>query len=131
MFKYIRTYLLCLSDGTIKPIRARTFHRNGPRSSRVWPEEQIYDDRVEEQLMFIPTRYEYNDAPMKKILLYNNFGSWMVDVGQIEFSSKHCPVNRCIITKNKSEGSIVDAIVFRNEYSRPNHRKTDNQVIRI
>lgn len=131
MSKYIRTYLLCLSDGTIKPTRARTSHKNGARSSRVWPEEQIDDDRVEEQLMFVPTRYEYNNALMKTILLYNDFSSWMVDVGQIEFLSKHCPVNRCIITKNKSEGPIVDAIVFRNEYSRPKHRKTYNQVIRI
>lgn len=120
-----------MSDGTIKPTRARTFHKNGARSSKVWPEEYLDDDRVEEQLMFVPTRYEYNDALMKKILLYNNFNSWMVDGGQIEFFSKNCPVNRCIITKKKSEGPIVDAIVFRNEYSRPNHRKTYNQVIRI
>lgn len=112
----------------MRPTRARVSPRGSARSSSVWPEELIAEDRVEEQLMFIPPHYDHDNALTKKILLYNDFGGWAVDVGQTEFLSKRCPVNRCAITTKKSEGPIVDAIVFRNEFSRPNHRKTGKQV---
>jgi len=102
--------------------------RSGLRLSQVWPEEQIDDDRVEEQLMFVPPHYEYNNAPIKSILLYNDITEWMVDSGQNEFILKDCPVNRCTITTDKSKISKVNSILFRNKFSHPGHIKTGKQV---
>lgn len=98
------------------------------RTSRVWPEEQIDSDRVEDQLMFIPPRYQYDNAPIKTILLYNNLNNWKVNAGQGEFVSNKCPVNRCAIATNQSEASSADAIIFRNEFTYPGRRNTDLQV---
>ncbi|XP_015378928.1 PREDICTED: glycoprotein 3-alpha-L-fucosyltransferase A-like [Diuraphis noxia] len=117
-------------DGTIKPTNARLFSsRSSSKLSQVWPKEQIDgDDRVEEQLMFVPPHYNYNNAPIKSILLYNNINEWVVNSGQDEFISKDCPVNRCTITTDKSKSSNVDSILFRNEFSHPGYKKTDQQV---
>lgn len=78
--------------------------------------------------MFIPPNYQYDNEPMKKILLYNGLGNWMVDDGQNVFVTKQCPVNRCMITTKKSEAPDVDAILFRDHFSHPGHRKTGKQV---
>ncbi|XP_022172107.1 glycoprotein 3-alpha-L-fucosyltransferase A-like, partial [Myzus persicae] len=58
----------------------------------------------------------------------NGLSSWMVDDGQRVFISKQCPVNRCTITTKKSEAPDVDAILFRDHFSHPGHRKTGKQV---
>ncbi|XP_026822524.1 glycoprotein 3-alpha-L-fucosyltransferase A-like [Rhopalosiphum maidis] len=113
-------------DGTIRPAKAPSNTRFN--LSQVWPKKQINGDRVEEQLMFMPSNYEYNNAPIKSILLFNNVNEWMVDSGQNEFISKDCPVNRCTITTDKSKSSNIDSILFRNEFSRPGHIKADKQV---
>lgn len=94
----------------------------------MWPEERIDDDRVEEQLMFVPSHYQYENSPIKTILLFNYFDNWMVKIGQSEFISKDCPVNRCMIISAKSEAPEVDAIIFRNKFSNPGHEKNDKQV---
>jgi len=89
------------------------------RSSRLWPNEKISGDRVEEQLMFIPPNYKYEDAPMKNILLYNGLSDWMVDIGQSVFLSNDCPVNRCTISFKQKLSYLMDAIVFRDEIDDP------------
>lgn len=78
--------------------------------------------------MYIPPNYQYDNAPIKRILLYNNLNIWNVNVGQDEFFSNNCPVNRCTITTNQSEALNVDSIIFRNEFSHPGHENTDLQV---
>lgn len=120
--------IIVLSDGTIIPNNERLFPSADIKSSRVWPEERINDDRIEEQLMFVPPRYQYDDAPIKTILLFNGFNNWMVNVGQSKFLSEYCPVNRCTITSTKSKAPNVDAIIFRNEFENPGHEKPAKQV---
>lgn len=78
--------------------------------------------------MFIPERYQYDNAPIKTILLYNNLNSWKIDVGQSGFISNNCPVNRCAITTDQSKASNVDAIMFRDEFIYPGPKNTDLQV---
>ncbi|XP_008179943.1 glycoprotein 3-alpha-L-fucosyltransferase A isoform X3 [Acyrthosiphon pisum] len=115
-------------DGLLRPSRAKKNMNTGQRTTQVWPKEQKNGDRVENQLMFIPPNYRYDDEPKKKILLFNGLSSWMVDDGQSVFISKQCPVNRCTITTKKSEAPDVDAILFRDHFSHPGHRKTGKQV---
>lgn len=98
------------------------------RVSRVWPEDRIDSDRVEEQLMFLPSKYQYENAPIKKILLYGNFKSWMVEEGMSEFISNDCPVNRCTITSRISRFPNMNAVIFREKYTYPGYKKTGKQV---
>lgn len=104
---------MTLLDGTQLPNRAKVDPTTGVRSPRIWPEEKKDSDRVEEQLMFIPRNYQYENTPMKTILLYNDLSNWMVDIGQSEFLSNDCPVDRCTILTKRKFISSVDAIIFR------------------
>lgn len=112
------------------PFRAQINSKFGLKNVQIWPEEQQSSDsdRVEEQLMFVPSDYQYENAPTKKILLYNNFNEWMVDLGIDEFRSKDCPVNRCMIISKQSKSREVDAIIFRDKYHYPGHNNIDGQV---
>lgn len=112
----------------LRPTRAQKNPRTGQRTSQIWPKEQKDGDRIEDQLMFVPPNYQYDEEPMKTILLYNGLSNWMVADGQNAFISNQCPVNRCKITTKKSEAPDVDAILFRDHFSHPGHRKTDKQV---
>lgn len=112
----------------MRPTRAKKNPRTGQRNALIWPKELKNDDRIEEQLMFVPPKYQYDETPMKKILLYNGLSNWMVEDGQGVFVSKQCPVNRCVITTKKSEAPDVDAILFRDHFSHPGHRKPAKQV---
>lgn len=120
-FNFIR------SDGTVRPTRVQKNPRTGQRTALVWPNEQD-GDRIEEQLMFVPSKYQYDKTPMKKILLYNGLVKWMVKEGQDEFISKQCPVDKCLITSNSNESPEVDAILFRDYFSHPGHTKPAKQV---
>lgn len=121
-------FLYLFSDGTIRPTRARRNVRTGQKTSQVWPRDKKRSDRIEDQLMFVPSNYRYDDEPLKKILLFNGLSNWMVEDGQNVFIAKECPVNRCTITSKKSEAPNVDAILFRDHFSHPGHRKTGKQV---
>ncbi|VVC29302.1 Fucosyltransferase, N-terminal,Glycosyl transferase family 10 [Cinara cedri] len=115
-------------DGTKVPNNIEPKHKTGPRTSRIWPEEQNNTDRIEEQLMFVPHNYQYENSPMKKILINNSFNGCMINEGQTEFISNDCPVDRCFITKNILEAENMDAIIFNGKYSKPSHNKTSKQV---
>ncbi|CAH1723483.1 unnamed protein product [Aphis gossypii] len=106
-------------DGTEMPNKAEVDPITEVRISRLWPEENKDNDRVEEQLMFIPPNYQDENAPIKKILLFSGIENWMVDEGQSEFLSNDCPVNRCIISKNIRHFPSMDVIIFREEFFDP------------
>lgn len=117
-----------MTDGKIKPIKSLVNLSTGFKDLHVWPKEQNDGDRIEEQLMFVPSNYEYENTTMKKILLFNGFLYWTVSEGQSEFLLNNCPVDRCIITIESNESSNVDAILFRDHFSHPGHKKPDKQV---
>lgn len=117
-----------LPDGRIRPNRAQVLHDSKLRTRQVWPNENVYSDRVDEQLMFVPPNYQYENASMKTILLYFGLGQWHILGGQNEFLRKECPVNRCSITNDVSKSSVVDAILFDTNFKYPGHSKSDKQV---
>jgi len=85
----------------------------GVRISRLWPEEKEGGDRIEEQLMFIPPNYQYENAPMKKIFVHkSDLSDWVVDIGQSEFLSNDCPVDRCTILTSPKLIDSMDAVLF-------------------
>jgi glycoprotein 3-alpha-L-fucosyltransferase len=96
----------------------------------LWPEESPNNDRILNQLMYLPKNYEQikKSQTLKKILLYfgsRNFGAVN---GQQKFLDDNCPVNTCTITVNKLEAPVVDAIIFENMFQRPKHKRDLNQV---
>lgn len=115
-------------DGRIRPAKAKMSPRNRAKNIRIWPGEQP-GDRVEEQLMFVPPNYRYDNAPLKTVLLYNDAAEWNVQNGQGEFVSNQCPVYSCSITTNELDAPNADAIIFRDRYHiPPMHKKPKNQV---
>lgn len=123
---------MILLDGTRVPNNAKVSPLSKKRIARLWPEEEKDCDRVEEQLMFIPPNYKYENVAVKNILLYNGLSDWMVDNGQSEFLSNDCPVNRCAISFKQKNIQIMDAVVFRDElvdpYKQIGYTKSNNQV---
>jgi glycoprotein 3-alpha-L-fucosyltransferase len=96
----------------------------------LWPEESPNNDRILNQLMYLPKNYEQikKSQTFKKILLCfgsRNFGAVN---GQQKFLDDNCPVNTCTITVKKSEAPVVDAIIFVNKFERPKHNRDLNQV---
>lgn len=98
-----------------------------PRS--VWPEDSADGDkRIREQMVYVPNGYRYEEAPIKRILIYTGLGSdWEKPrLDGEEFAG--CPVSRCSFTVDKSHGSEVDAVLFRHAYTRPEFKRPANQV---
>lgn len=121
-------YSFFVSDGTVIPNDYKMFSDTKVRNSGVWPENRINSDGIEEQLMFVPSKYQNENAPIKRILLYEDFNSWMVDQSISEFLSNDCPVNRCTVTSKHKLFLEMDAIIFREKYTYPVHEKTGKQV---
>lgn len=66
---------------------------------------------------------------MKRILVYRDtiLKDWdKVELDQSEFVG--CPVSQCSLSENKSLGSEVDAVLFKQFYRRPQHKRPPNQV---
>lgn len=120
--------LFVLLDGVVRPTKSQNVSDSKVKTRRVWPYENENADRVEEQLMFVPLNYQYENAPLKSILIYTGLYSWDVREGQHEFLRKECPVNRCSITSEIKKSKDVDAILFRHQFSIPNHTKKKSQV---
>jgi glycoprotein 3-alpha-L-fucosyltransferase len=95
----------------------------------LWPEESS-DDRIVNQLMYLPIDYNQTKVnKLKKILLYFGRGGWNdLAMGQTKFLADNCPVNTCSLTANQAEAQFVDAIFFKDRFHWPKHRRWINQV---
>lgn len=98
-------------------------------SRLVWLEELPDGDRIREQMYYVPKGYAHDETPMKRILVYRLTSpeDWeIVKIDQGEFVD--CPVSQCLLTENQSLGAEVDAVLFKQFYSRPKHKRPPNQV---
>lgn len=102
-------------NGTITP------NPSDPFSSRlpIFPEEdEPWNDRIVNQLMYIPANYNSSklmeEGALKKILLLDK-GSWgrSMPSGQNVFLQDSCPVNTCEITFDNKHATTADAIIFK------------------
>uniref|UniRef100_T1K425 Fucosyltransferase n=1 Tax=Tetranychus urticae TaxID=32264 RepID=T1K425_TETUR len=117
-------------NGTITP------NPSDPFSSRlpIFPEEdEPWNDRIVNQLMYIPANYNSSklmeEGALKKILLLDK-GSWgrSMPSGQNVFLQDSCPVNTCEITFDNKHATTADAIIFKDHYAKPKHVKPPNQI---
>lgn len=102
----------------------------------IWPEEEPGDDRIVNQLMYIPPDYDEDQfvprgkLPLKKILLFNGKKSWgSLPLGRVQFIEDKCPVSACEVVFNKYEISKADAVLFKDRFSWPDQgRPKSNQI---
>ncbi|CAL4102074.1 unnamed protein product, partial [Meganyctiphanes norvegica] len=110
------------------------------RTSRLWPDEDS-DDRIIDQLMFRPPMppglEDIPDPssadgkvplPYKKILMYNGMNSWGLRAGRGQFLKLKCPVDTCVLTGSRSEINSADAIMFKDHFSMPPHKRDPRQT---
>ncbi|KAL1453680.1 hypothetical protein WDU94_010000 [Cyamophila willieti] len=98
-------------NGTVRPTK--------PRKLKIWPHEAPNNDRIVDQLMYIPDSYD--PSQVKTILVANNLPSWGVQSGSGAFQG--CPVNACTLSMNWVKNESADAILFRDTISSSHDRK--------
>jgi hypothetical protein len=76
----------------------------------IWPNEgDLNDDRVINQLMFVPLGYSQQNSKFKTIYMYG-YNDWFIAYGKSEFAA--CPVNSCEFV-NQSYAPNADLIFFK------------------
>ena len=109
-----------MKDGQVRPTQCKVSEESGQRLAKILPDEAPDEDRIPEQLMyippegFVPENMEDADAPLKKILLWNGLGSWGgLRPGRGVFIKEQCPVSSCVISSNRVDGPTADLVVFK------------------
>lgn len=114
--KFLSMYYLCVC-------------RSGRRIAKLFPSEDPNNDRIVDQLMYVPPDYNEESSSLKKILVYNGLATWSpARAGRNIFLDSKCPVNKCSLTANKEEAKDADAILFKDQFSLPPHSRSMNQV---
>ncbi|XP_046614305.1 glycoprotein 3-alpha-L-fucosyltransferase A isoform X1 [Neodiprion virginianus] len=114
-----------MKDGHRLPHPAPRIRRSGKRVARLWPEEDPMEDRITNQLMYVPPEYNKTSAEqkLKKILVTNGMGE--AKPGREIFQKLGCPVDTCTILRSKPEEA--DLILFKDHVSHPGSRP-QNQI---
>ncbi|XP_076351643.1 glycoprotein 3-alpha-L-fucosyltransferase A-like [Tachypleus tridentatus] len=99
---------------------------------KIWPHEED-GDRIENQLMYIPTDYaslkNSSNPKLKKILLYFGKAGWNdLPLGRQIFTKDKCPVDTCEITTAHHDSATADAIFFKDRFAWPRHKRPPEQV---
>uniref|UniRef100_A0A1B6D299 Fucosyltransferase n=2 Tax=Clastoptera arizonana TaxID=38151 RepID=A0A1B6D299_9HEMI len=114
-----------MSKGKRKPEPAE-ISDDGHRVAQLFPQEAVGSDRITNQLMYIPPNPE-EAQQFKKILMYNGLSSWgNLKPGTEVFSE--CPVSTCTLTSSKAESQEADAILYKDHFSHPGHKRHGKQV---
>ena len=105
---------------------------NYHRDLALWPSEDP-SDRILQQLMFQPPKRKEGETksksfPFKKILMYNGMNNWGLIAGRGQFMKLKCPVDTCVLTGSRSDLTTADAIMFKDHFSMPAHRRDPRQV---
>ena len=109
-----------MKDGEIRPTQCKISDETGERMAKVLPNEAPGQDRIPDQLMYIPPegyvpeKMEDADVPLKTILLWNGVGSWGgLRPGRGVFLKEQCPVSSCVISSNRIDGPKADLVIFK------------------
>lgn len=119
------------SGGTRRPVPTRVSKKSGRKLAKLWPHEDWGDDRILNQLMFVPPNRKDKPEQLKKILFYFGLGSWNIKPGRDVFIESKCPVDTCTVTASQSEAASADAILFKDRFAHPGHIRHSRQVQKI
>lgn len=109
-------------EGTVWPTKYDPL--SNQKKPKIWPHEAPGQDRIVDQLMYIPP--DYNPHKIKTILLPNEWAAWNVPVGTHAFHV--CPVKACSLTNDVSQIDNADAVMFRDTITVANVNRSSNQV---
>lgn len=99
----VRPYFL--TNGTLRPDPVTS------QSLAIWPEEgDPEDDRIINQLMYVPMNYSPETAKTKTIYLIVDDWDWKLRKGNVTF--KECPVSSCAFV-DWDEASNADLVFFK------------------
>ncbi|XP_057337504.1 glycoprotein 3-alpha-L-fucosyltransferase A isoform X1 [Microplitis mediator] len=113
-----------MKGGTKRPVPAVKSKRTGRRIARLWPDEDQNDDRITNQLMFIPPDYDKSsERRPKKIMIPHGMNE--AKVGGELFQWLGCPVSNCVITRDNPDSA--DLILFK-DYVTHIGRRSPNQI---
>ncbi|XP_070511149.1 glycoprotein 3-alpha-L-fucosyltransferase A isoform X5 [Cardiocondyla obscurior] len=112
-----------MKGGTRRPYPAIRTRNTGKRLAQLWPEEDAYDDRVTNQLMFVPPDYNKTNGQhqLKKIMI--SHGMAEAKVGPEIFFQQRCPVNTCTIVRDNPDSA--DLILFKDYITHVGRRSYD------
>lgn len=98
------------------------------RVAKLLPSEDPLDDRITNQLMFIPSNYEEirESGRLKTILLYS--GQWDTEEGRDVFVKNKCPVDTCTITHQRDAASTADLIIYKDSFLHTGVSRPPNQL---
>ncbi|XP_055309120.1 glycoprotein 3-alpha-L-fucosyltransferase A-like isoform X2 [Sitodiplosis mosellana] len=120
-----------LQNGTRYPEPATKSQKTGIRDTKLFPDEDPGNDRILNQMMFIPSNYDsiLKSKKVKTILAYNGFVYWWkIKKGEDVFKTFNCPVNTCQLTKNRSERQTADLVLFHDRYIHTKRRRPPKQL---
>ncbi|BFF96481.1 glycoprotein 3-alpha-L-fucosyltransferase A [Drosophila madeirensis] len=108
-------------NGEYYPSPAKTYGNRRERkryAPKLLPHQDSHNDRIVNQLMYVPHNYEEIKASgkLKTILLYNGLGPWNVKKGREVFLNAKCPVDTCELTANRDMASTADMILYKDHY---------------
>ncbi len=106
-----------MRGGSLQPERSKSTSPES-RTELIFPEEAPNEDRIPEQLMYVPpgTPKNQEDAstPLKKILLWNGINSWGgTRPGRGVFIREKCPVSSCAVTTSRGDAATADLVLFK------------------
>lgn len=122
-----------MKDGSIKPISPVGGESRKKRNLKLFPEEDPTNDRIIDQLMFVPPQQDGDpgdsDAPLKTILAWGGLAQWGgVKGGRGEFLKQNCPVSTCALTNDRNQKESADLILFKDSLNKPDFLKPPNQI---
>lgn len=121
------------TTGERYPKPAARNRKTKKRVARLLPSEDPNNDRITNQLMFIPPNYEQmkTENRNKIILLYNGLSQWNVKGGREVFLSNKCPVDTCTLTDNREMAAKADMLLYKDHYVNSGVTRSLNQIYMI
>lgn len=103
------------------------------RVARLLPSEDPNNDRITNQLMFVPPNYNQmrTENRNKVILLFNGLSQWNVKGGREVFLNNKCPVDTCTLTENREMAAKADMLLYKDHYVNSGVTRSLNQIYMI
>lgn len=122
-----------MRNGELQPQTCPVDPATRVRQTQFFPEEAPEEDRIPEQLMFVPPQFssqkDQEAVPLKKILLWNGISSWGGNrPGRGAFLKEKCPVNACALTTSRSDFQSADLVLFKDHFTMPTVRRPKHQL---
>ena len=119
-----------LRGGDVQPKPCAINVTTGERIARLYPEEDSEQDRIPNQLMFMPPKKTTrNKTELIKSIFLFSYRAWGVPFGRLEFIRQQCPVNSCSITNRIDDIETADAVIFRNDYKSNTYKRSPSQIL--